>query len=563
MAPTLDEVMESALPWLDPIPGASETGIDATYEADYQFVSREIGKLTGLGGSIEWTEVREKAGGVLERQSKDIFIACCFAIAQERTQGLRGLGTGLMVVAEVLGRFWTSAYPKSPKARERALNLVSGYAPCMPNQPVLADDKEFALVAAHHFGEMEMLRCNTDERTKDLLVKIRKIPVEPRTPAKQGSAGSEQSAPVAGPVPIDGSEAGSPPEGRAVAVEPKAPTSQVQDAPDPASEEAATWLTGVGRKLQDHASRLRSIDPRNPLAYRLLRTGMWLHLDATPKAPGRILGVPVPRPAERVLATPPPPRDVRMAIEIQLKKQDWKSLLSTVEETLPANRLWLDLQWVAWKALEQLGPDHEPARRQVLAQARDLLTRMPDLPGMAFEDKTAVVWDRTGEDKDLFGTRDWIEKTVMGSSGQPSETAGPEPDEATLRLDAAARSGDIAQLEKAVSEAPSERLRFEAALALSLELSKGAHGGKSKHVALGILADLVRLIDTHRLDTWEPRLAARCLRTFVDQAKADGGPKDQPAEVRAAWSRLCRLDPKAAKQVVWKQAVISNGASSP
>src|SRR5262245_42797645 len=143
--PTAAELLPLAKPYLDPIPGAAPTGKDARAEPAYEEVTREIEKLSALtGAKVAWPTVAEKGSEILKATSKDLRIASFVAFALYHLEGLDGLTTGAITVAEMMEAFWPTMFPDAARIKGRvgALKwLLDKLAEALPSRQVGAKDK--------------------------------------------------------------------------------------------------------------------------------------------------------------------------------------------------------------------------------------------------------------------------------------------------------------------------------------------------------------------------------------------------------------------------------------
>jgi type VI secretion system protein VasJ len=93
---------------------------------------------------------------------------------------------------------------------------------------------------------------------------------------------------------------------------------------------------------------------------------------------------------------------------------------------------------------------------------------------------------------------------------------------------------------------PDGRGRFAA----RLELAKAAAGAGLVALAKATYDELDREALEHRLDDWEPALAAEVLKGLVSATRSlANDPRGAREALVAQYQRLCRLDPAAAHQV--------------
>src|SRR5690606_7157359 len=158
-------------------------------------------------------------------------------------------------------------------------------------------------------------------------------------------------------------------------------------------EEVTAFLQETGRALVTAANVLRRAQPSNATAYRLLRIGLWLHLEnAPPSGPGGKTQI------------PPLPEPRRKQFELLAQNAKWEALLAKSESQLTQFRINLDLLRATCEALEKLGDACGPARRAAMAEVASLLHRMPGLTELVSAEGSPLADD---------GTRRWLAGEVL------------------------------------------------------------------------------------------------------------------------------------------------------
>jgi type VI secretion system protein VasJ len=182
---------------LAPIPGDSPAGAAARYEAPYQRIEAEIGKLGSPGAEpVDWAAVERDASDVLGTLSKDLLVACWLARARFHRQGLPGLAAALETIAGLCGAYWDTMQPPLVRlrARRQALAwLADGLAPLVSGDAA-AHTAAQTLAAA--------VQGRFDDGANCLAALLRAL-VPPVTPASEPEVMAVASAPAvvaAGPV---------------------------------------------------------------------------------------------------------------------------------------------------------------------------------------------------------------------------------------------------------------------------------------------------------------------------------------------------------------------------
>lgn len=538
-APDPHETLRTrALTWLTPIPGPAPAGVTAKLDASYQTVANEVGKLdTPLGGEVDWKKVAAGAGELLEKRTKDLTLAAYLARALQAIDGFEGLGTGLAVYGGLLETYWENSFPELKRLRGRANAtqwLVEKAEAGIHGAKVKASDLaalQAAEAAAQKLTEVVRARfADAAPAMGPLLEAIQRARLtaeqaQPPPPQQQPAPTSTAAEPAPQAQPIATSSATPGTSGPAPL--------EVPPVTAPASVEGATeYLRDVGTAIASVGAALRRADLADPAAYRVLRTGLWLHLAHPPPATGGKTSI------------PPPPETLRASLGLMLQNQRWAALLEEAESALQQHRLWLDPHRMSAQALAALGGAHARAAEAVASDVRALLARMPALPSLTFNDGTPLADAQT---------RTWLQEAVApkpvarvaGDAGGDDLPAEPVAEARKLLAGGQIAEG-LAALQALVMSRPAGRARFKARLLLA----QAAAGAGLQPVALATFEELDRDSLAHRLDAWEPTLAAECLKGLVAASRALAkDPRGTGPELASQYQRLCRLDPAAAHEV--------------
>jgi type VI secretion system protein VasJ len=297
------------------------------------------------------------------------------------------------------------------------------------------------------------------------------------------------------------------------------------------ADEAVQYLAKVGPDLIATANLLRRANLKDPLAYRLMRQGLYLHIVNPP-----------PSQPNGNTQVPPPPPDLPKRLELMKANAKWAEILEETESSLMRFRFWMDLHFLSATALGQLG--HGDARDAVIDGVHSLIGRMPMLLPLNFGNGTPMC----GPD-----AKAWIDNEVFADAGGSGGGGGPGglPDEVNAALGEAKKAagggkfGEAAKLVQGlIDAATNDRNRMLIRLALAEMAGAGA-----PRVALGLYGGLARELDERGLDRWEPELAARCLQGLV-RARAEAEKAKPPLVSDPAFERLCRIDPEAASKIL-------------
>jgi len=288
--------------------------------------------------------------------------------------------------------------------------------------------------------------------------------------------------------------------------------------------DATGWLREVGAALCQAAADVRRASPADPVAYRLLRSGLWLHLTQAP-----------PRGPDGRCPFPALPADVRAQMQALASNGKWMDLLEEAESALIQHRFQMDLHRFSAAALAGLG--HTSARAALIAELGAWLRRVPEAAELSASDGSPVADAQT---------RAWVDLEVRGGGGTaPGSGTGTDPTAEAVgeakSLFATGKGAEaLALLQGRVQIADSGRARFR----LRLKLAKLCAPNQPA-VARALYAALARECTAHDLDAWEPALTAECLEGLLS-SRASGALSEEDA---GYFQRLCRISPSAAARV--------------
>ncbi|WIG98279.1 type VI secretion system protein TssA [Myxococcus sp. SDU36] len=165
MPPTLEQLRERALPWAEPVPGASPAGVQAKHEPAYEAVALEVAKLESpASNAVRWDDVVEGAGALLKHTTKDLWLASYLAYGLYATRGVDGAATGTAVLAEVTERYWQDLFPEAKRLRGRA-NAVAWFVdrlgrilPTVEQASVRAEPLDALAVAVKRLAQLSRER---------------------------------------------------------------------------------------------------------------------------------------------------------------------------------------------------------------------------------------------------------------------------------------------------------------------------------------------------------------------------------------------------------------------
>lgn len=540
MPVSIDQLREKAKSWIEPCSEAAPAGAAAKTNPQYEAVLAEMAKLESVtGGAVDWSMVLDSSGKVLQSVSKDLRIATYMAYGLYQTQGLDGLATGLVLVAEILDRYWQGLFPELTRLRGRANALgwlLERAARTLADTQVDGGAREHVEavdVAAARLAEVARQKFEANgPAVRPLLESVQRLKAS--LPAEAPPPPPPPSKPTTSVPP--------PPSIPPVAVPAAAPPPAAIESPAVATlsgaEGVTDFLRQTGTALVNAASTLRRAVATDPQSYRMLRVGLYLHLVQPP-----------PADASGKTSIPAPPPALRTQLEKMAANGKWAEVLEESESALTQHRFWVDLHSLSARALAELGPTFGPARQALLIELGTWLKRMPSVPRFLFGDGSPAA---SGE------TRAWLESELAppaATGGAPAAGKGEVEDgddeaaalsEARKLLGGGKAPEAIALLQKRVEGATSSRKRFKARLALAKLCAASGQG----NVARALYEALDREAVERGLDMWEPSIAAECLEGLLGVSRPPPkAPEGLVSEFNARYHRLCLIDPTAALRV--------------
>jgi len=493
---------------LDPVPGAAPAGVSARYEPEFEKLSAEISKLESVEGkaNIKWKDVIDLSSTLIGNKSKDLLVGSYLVLSLTQERGYGGLSQGLTIVRDMLQAHWEGLFPEKTRMRARATALqwmserVGGLVESRPK--AIKPDRDVIEKCITLLGEIDGFADKFEGNSPDLSLlsravkdKFSAIPVD--APPEEQPAASSEAAPAA--------EAAPPP-------------------PVDTPESAREALTGMKEQRIKIATILREANAADPSAYRLLRSVVWEDIqDVTPGAEGK-------------LDSSGGEQGFEEQMDALLEKGDYASVLKEAESRLPAQPLWLDLNFLVSRALEGLGRTHQAARKSVGDETSALVRRLPKLMDCKFADGTP-----------LAGTaaRTWIlnELAPFPASGGRSGGADDALAEARKLLARKQFVEATRLILKELDRLTTRRDRFLCRLGLA---KLCVEGGKPE-LALPQLLALDEESRKAGLEDWEPGLSAELVHELWKCFKAT----PTPEKADEYYGRLCRLNPG--------QALVANG----
>ncbi len=553
----------------DPIPGPDPAGESIRYEEIFTQLEDEIGKLQSGGPTaVDWPKVADMATDILTTRSKDLLVASWLTFALHRQEGLAGLRDGLGVLHGIIDVYWTDCFPPLKRMRARA-GAVEWIAERVG--PSLADttvSPANAALIGQLFGVVDDLDRAFSEKADgtqvnlgDLLRPLRNLKRDADfmvAEAAKTAAAEEQAArdkegadaaavgtpppepapaPAAGEAPTPVSAQPSPAAAAApvtaaapAVVNATPPTVAAVAVPTASGPEMDRAVNALRSNVVAMAKAIRAASPGDPRSYLLLRSVLWLPVQAPPPDQGG-----------RTML-PDPTGELGPILGALAQGSDPQKLLEFCEANAVDRLFWLDLHRHSAAALGALG--FSAARDTLLGQTAAFLKRFPSLTGLAFEGGTPFA---------DAATRMWIADELLpqaGSGGSGGDLGG-DLDAARSEargLAAKGKLGDAAAvLEAARGHASGDRERF----LWDLEKARLCVDTGRADLGMPLLLHLDKLARNASLDSWEPVICIDLTVLLIrgDAQLATSGDPERIA-LRSEWgTRLSRLDMRAAVEL--------------
>ena len=518
-----------------PIRADSPSGEAARDLPEFAIVQTEIRKLELPNRpAVDWDQLVSAASTLLGEKSKDLLVAVYLTYGLFERDGYAGFAEGLKMLRDLTAEFWESLYPDRSRMRGRvaALEWLAERGVLRVEQtPPSAGEGEAAKSCVTCLDELTELLGTRLEGGNPPFAELRRVvseaaesaaPVAPAGGVGQGPAGRDSQA------------------GGTVGVAGAAPAS-VASAQD--YEKALPELKRLMRAIGEY---LRRSEPSNPLGYRLPRMAAWMTLQQAPPETGGRTQIP-----------PPQPRDLLARLDQMIASGNHAAAVEEIEGRFPSSVLWLDLHRVAWTALDRQGRAFQSAAEAVLAETRDLLTRLPGLPDLSFSDGTPIADEATCtwiEERVLAGPSGKGAAPARGECGAAAESDEFDSARAVAReLAGQKRLGEaLALLERGSSRAGSLPQRA----AWELEIGRLCMDAGSFDAAQARLESFDEALRRSNAEDWEPGLCTDVIRLILQCRQRSSSAKNQPEEIertRQLMSRLCRLDVAAGVEVAGRK----------
>lgn len=493
--------------WLLPVTPEQPTGEDPGYDDDFQRMREEVNRLSGIDTAL----ICQLAESLLTTRAKDVRVATYYAWARLHQDGESGLAEGLALLLGLLERYGEQLLPARPNSRKLALEWLAG-------TKVLDSLQLYPDVDRPAF-----------ERVLAALAGIETV-LESWPQASCPELGALSSALEARLARAGGADAVAPQsDGAAVPV-------QSSIGAVPAVENIRS-----GRDLLDQTRALANYLRAQPqgwlAAHRIITAVRW---DTVHQLPAQdSVG------CTRLAA---PRSDNRALLKRLWRQQSWGELLEQVDRifTEGVNHFWLDLQWYLFQALSKSAPPVDGWADIIRQDLKILLTRLPGLEKLAWEDGTPFADEVT---------REWLLRHVLddetGLLDEITPSAVLDAGEDVLSLEAEALAqADSDGIEKALAWLQSRPGTAGARnqWLLRLLMARLCEQFGKNEMALHLLSELDSSASALSLADWEPdrlfEVRARRLRLLrIRSQRNDVDKAAISRQMESLLAQLTALDP--------------------
>ncbi len=477
----------------EPIQPEQPAGEEARYTPEYEQLQAEIDKLSlpSASGGVDWHKVENLASAILAQKSKDLSVASYLTVALIYNRQAEGLAIGLQIYRDLLENFWETLYPAKARMRGRIRTVewwVEKMETALATLPPTSFSPELLQKIKENFDQIDdFLSQNVEEppALSGLRDFFRTIEETALVQAAAEEKKTEEKKPPATP--------------------PAVASAPVREEPEVISSgaEAQRALNSVLAKMREIATYLFQENIANPQAYHLNRMASWSIVENLPPA------------AEGKTKIPPPPAQIRNSLYELKAKGNYEALVRAAEGKVAQFIFWLDLQRLVAEGLTMLGSSYQAAAEAVKKETAYLISRLPGLEGLAFNEGTPFADSETkGWLKEIAGSPT-ISLSSLGSSSGPARSQeedllGKEVEKAKEMIKEGKLLEAISGLQQQMHKSSSgkEKILWRLAIAqLLLEMKK-------PRPARPYLEQILKDIDSYHLEEWDPELALRGLKTI-------------------------------------------------
>lgn len=502
-----------------PISEAQPAGKEVRAEPAFERLQAELDKLSSpsLAAQVDWAKVESAAAELLQHSGKDVLVACYLCYALTLRHGLKGLETGLVILADMHSSYWESMHPKLARMRARRNAVEWLLEKCLglfeQDGPLMSQTYSPALVVSIQ-EQISTLDTVLDAHMPDApsFFKLRNLVA---ALSVEEEAQPEPAVELAQEVAVE-----VPATTAAAHAQPPVPLSAARHASATLNlanpEQAATAIAG---HLSALATQWRGLSHSDFRAYQFNRVAAWCDIDAVP--PHDMHQTAIPAPLEQMVQALERLQSLMLDAEI----------IEFCENQLVDKPFWLDLQFACFQALQRLGDSHAQAAAVVEAETRLLIQRMPEILGLHFSDGSPFAGPET---------QAWLAASQSSAPGTGVASAD-APLARVLAASAAQAAEDnmlgAAQiLQDGIRQ--SQRVTGRERLQAKVQFARLLLEKNTGFQASALAADLQAMVERHVLAEWDPEFAVEVLEVCYQMRLAS----DDLGQAQAVLQQIAHLD---------------------
>lgn len=371
----MSEISELEIPdivqdYLEPIPGNSPVGTDATNDEEYFKLSMEFPKT--VPDYKNWIELSDI---ILKEKSKDIKVASWLCFALYRSEQLKGFKNGLELLYHLIKKFGNDLFPQSPVHKSKAIQFLNTtrVTKLIEREDINKSNAE----TVKRIGELLTLISSECEKL-----------LPENIPVLQGlqdiiASHIDSADKAINPPPALEKKIVPPPQPKQIFKETSSPVSHEEStapvkASQPASEdEAAAQLRHTLNYFYEVIQNNETIEriPDSSYTFGIARQLQWSSLV-------------LPSAVETVTNIQPPNDVILKLLNDWFSQGKWDVLIPRIElEFIKDNsefRYWLDGQRFLVTALETKGGNYSIAADDIKYHLLRLIRRLPELQTLKF-----------------------------------------------------------------------------------------------------------------------------------------------------------------------------------
>ena len=530
-----------------PVSQGNPAGENVRFEPEFEEIEAEIAKLNSptAGNVVDWDRVVNLSSSILADKSKDILVACYLTVGMMKSEGLDGLSQGVHVIRTMIDTFWDSMYPPKKRMRGRLsafewwMEKVDADIALFEQVKWLADKRNGFIGDLRAIDEFLTDKSDDAPILRPLIEKlanciIEDIPPEPLVNESEEEESAQQAA--------TGDELSSERIGeQKEQTTPKPVKTPPQQQPPPSPREAIDDTPGgdADKLLKqgiDIFARTAGLYVRNsdftPLTFRLGRIAAWIQVVTVPPATdGKTL---IPPPDEQLVST----------LENLYSSGNWRELLVSAESRVMQYLFWFDIHRYVAEALDQLRyPD---ASQAVARETAAFIDRLPGIERMAFDDGTPFAGYETLEWLTSISHNDTgrTESSIAGDGISQEIAAAVEESQNLLKENKTGQA--LKHIRDMMAGASSRRNRFLWGIALCRILLRA----KQARLCTPYFEEILRMLDTYRIEEWEPRVALDGLVVVLTGLKLQDAETCDNGLMESVLNRISALDPGRAMELI-------------